>query len=125
MAGKHKKKKTSPGVIVALILSLTVLFLLALVIGVWVLRPKQPAPAEEPEIELTPEPSPTPEPKKTYTTGYFLCEDGLFHPEAPLTAGELAKAASRAAAEELTLPGDPEEALTEGRFEEFLRQLFP
>ena len=124
MAGNHKKTKTSPAVIVTLILSLTVLFLLALVLGVWFIGPRGES-AEEPEIEVTPEPSPTPEPKKEYASGYFLCEDGLFYPEEPLTLEELGRAASRAAGEELTPAGDPAEVLTESRLEECLRELFP
>ena len=124
MAGNHKKTKTSSAVIVTLILSLAVLFLLALVLGVWFIGPRGEV-AEEPEIEVTPEPSPTPEPKKEYASGYFLCEDGLFYPEEPLTLEELGRAASRAAGEKLTPAGDPAEILTESRFEECLRELFP
>ncbi len=129
MAGNHSrnrnKKKAASEVTAILIAAFALLLILSTGLAIWLMGQKTEPPEEEPEIELTPEPSPSPEPKKVYAAGYFLCEDGLFYPEELLTAGELVKAASRAAGEELAAPEEPDEVLTESRFEERLRQLFP
>ena len=121
-----KTKKVSRKTAVVMIVLLALALLGALAFSCLLLFGSESAPAA-PEPSPTPEetPAPTPEPKKTYSGGYFLCPDGLFYPEEPLTLGEMLGAASRAAGEELSLSGDPEEVLTESRLIACLHELFP
>ena len=125
MAGNHKKKrKTSSRLTAALIAGLSGVVLLSLGIAWWVTQPLI-TPAPTPEIAPTAEPSPTPEPKKTYSGGFFLCEDGLFYPEEPLRLGELEQALSRASGEEVTLEGEADAVITESKLEACLHERFP
>ena len=127
MGEKNKTtKKLSRKTAVVMIVLLTLALLGALAFSFLLLAGPggaSAAPALSPAPEETPGPSP--EPKKTYSGGYFLCPDGLFYPQEPLTLGTLLQAASRAAGEELSLPGDGEEIMTESRLTACLDELFP
>lgn len=125
MGAKAKKKRNQTGSVVLVLLLMAML--LACLAGGWLFfGPRLTAPA--PEVTATPAPTATPTPAPTpapvYFSGYFPCEDGLFHPEELLTLSGAAEALSWAVGRELGFDGDGEQTMTEDSLAAFLTERF-
>lgn len=127
-ADKTKTKKQDRVLTVIMIVLLAAALLAGLAFALLTLyggAPTGGAAAPETTPLPTAAPTSTPEPAPVYTGGYFVCEDGLFRPEDPLTLGELSAALGRiTSGEAAALEGGAEELLTETRLRECLAALF-